>query len=42
MLYREIISVCIQIDTKHKKTLCGHHAEFVNVYMVVHRVTIDL
>jgi len=31
MLYREIIAVCSQIDTKHKNTLCGQKVEFVNV-----------
>jgi len=31
MLYREIISVCSEIHTKHINTLCGQGAEFVNV-----------
>jgi len=31
MLYREIISVCSEIYTKHINTLCGKNAEFVNV-----------
>jgi len=31
MLYREIIAVCSQTDTKHINTLCGQNAEFVNV-----------
>jgi hypothetical protein len=31
MLYREIIFVCSEIHTKHKNTLCGQKAEFVNV-----------
>jgi hypothetical protein len=31
MLYREIIAVCSEIHTKHINTLCGQHAEFVNV-----------
>jgi len=31
MLYREIIAVCSQIDTKHINTLCGQNVEFFNV-----------
>jgi len=31
MLYREIIAVCFQIQTKHTKTLCGQNVELVNV-----------
>jgi len=31
MLYREIIAVCSEAQTKHINTLCGHNAEFVNV-----------
>ena len=31
MLYREIISVCSQIRTKHTNTLCEQNVEFVNV-----------
>jgi len=31
MLYREIISVCSQIHTKHIYTLCGQNVEFVEV-----------
>jgi hypothetical protein len=31
MLYREIIAVCSQIQTKHINTLCGRNVEFVNV-----------
>ena len=27
MLYREIISVCAQIHTKHINTLCGQNVE---------------
>ena len=27
MLYREIIAVCSQIDTKHINTLCGQDVE---------------
>jgi hypothetical protein len=31
MLYREIIAVCSEINTKHINTLCGQKVEFVNV-----------
>jgi len=31
MLYREIIAVCSEIDTKHINTKCGQNVEFVNV-----------
>ena len=31
MLYREIIAVCAEINTKHINTLCGQNTEFVNV-----------
>ena len=31
MLYREIIAVCSEINTKHINTLCGQNAEFMNV-----------
>jgi hypothetical protein len=31
MLYREIIAVCSQINTKHINTLCRQSTEFVNV-----------
>ena len=31
MLYREIITACSQIHTKHKNTLCGQNVEFLNV-----------
>jgi len=39
MLYREIIAVCSQIDTKHTNTLCGQNVELLNVKLVVHIVT---
>ena len=42
MLYREIIAVCSEIYTKHINTVCGQNAEFVNVKLVVHIVTIGL
>jgi hypothetical protein len=31
MLYREIIAVCSQINTKHINTLCGQNVELLNV-----------
>jgi len=30
-MYREIIAIYSQIDTKHVNTLCGQNVEFVNV-----------
>jgi len=41
-LYREIITVCSQIHTKHINTLCGQNVELLNVKLVVHIVTIGL
>ena len=38
MLYREIIAVCSQIHTKHRKSLCGQNVELLNVNLVVHIV----
>jgi hypothetical protein len=31
MLYREIITVCSEILTKHINTLCGQNVELLNV-----------
>ena len=42
MLYREIITVCSQIHTKHINILCGQNVELVNVKLVVHIVTTGL
>jgi len=42
MLYREIIAVCSQIQTKQLNTLCGQNVEFVSVKLVVHIVTTGL
>jgi hypothetical protein len=42
MLYREIITVCSQIHTKHINTLCGQNVEFLNVNLMVHIVTTGL
>jgi len=41
MLYREIIAVCSQINTKHINTLCGQNVELLNVKMSLYIVTID-
>jgi len=35
MLYREIITVCSQIHTKHINTLCGQNVELLNVKNLV-------
>ena len=42
MLYREIIAVCSQIQTKHINTRCGQNVELLNVKLAVHRVTTGL
>jgi hypothetical protein len=42
MLYREIITVCSQIHTKHINTLCGQNGELLNVKLVVYIVTTGL
>jgi len=42
MLYREIISVCSEIHTKHVNALCGQNAESVNAKLAVHMVTTGL
>ena len=39
MLYREIISACSPIHTKHINTLSGQNVELMNVKLVVHIVT---
>jgi len=39
MLYREIITVCSQIYTKHINTLCGQNVELLNVKLGEHIVT---
>ena len=41
MLYREIITVCSQMHTKHVNTLCGQNVELLNVKPggTVHTVT---
>jgi len=42
MLYREIIAVCSQIQTKHIITLRGQNVEILNVKLMVHIVTTGL
>jgi hypothetical protein len=42
MLYREIIAVCSQIQTKYINTLCGQNVELLDVKLVVHIVTTGL
>jgi len=42
MLYREIIAVCSQIHTKHIHILCGQNVQWLNVKLVVQRVTTGL
>ena len=42
MLYREIITVCSQIHTKHINTMCVQKVELLNVKLVVHIVTTGL
>ena len=42
MLYREIIAVCAEINTKHINTLCGQKVELLNVKLAVHKVSLRL
>jgi len=42
MLYREIITVCSQIHTKHINALCGQNVELLNVKLVVYIATTGL
>jgi hypothetical protein len=39
MLYREIMDVCSEINTKHINALCGQKVELLNVKLAVHIVT---
>ena len=39
MMYREIIAVYSEIDTKHINTLCVQKVELLNVKLAVHIVT---
>ena len=36
MLYREIMTVCSEIHTKHMNTVCGLNVELLNVKLVVY------
>jgi hypothetical protein len=38
-LYKQLIAVCSQIHTKHINTLRGQNVKFLNVKLVVSRVT---
>jgi len=38
MLYRELITVCSEIHTKHVNTLCGQNVELLNVNLAVNIV----
>jgi len=42
MMYREIITVCSEIHTKHTNSLCGQNVELLNVKLVVYIVTTGL
>ena len=42
MMYREIITVCSEINTKHINTVCGQNVELLNVKLAVHIVTTGL
>ena len=42
MLYREIIAVCSEIQTKHTNKLCRQNVELLNVPLAVHIVTTGL
>ena len=42
MLYREIIAVRSEIQTKHINTVCGQNVELLNVKLVVRTVTTGL
>jgi len=42
MLYREIMAVCSEINTKHINAVCRQNVELLNVKLVVHIVNIGL
>jgi len=42
MLYREKITICSKIYTKHINTLCGQNVELLKVELAVHIVTTEL
>jgi hypothetical protein len=39
MLYREMIAVCSEINTKQVNALCGQNVEFSMLLLAVHEVT---
>jgi len=41
-MYREIMAVFSQIQTKHINTLCGQNVELLNVKLAVYIVTTGL
>ena len=42
MLYREIMTVCSEIHTKHINTLCGQNVGLLSVKLAVHILTTGL
>jgi CRISPR/Cas system CMR-associated protein Cmr1 (group 7 of RAMP superfamily) len=38
MLYREIMTVCSEMHTKHINTVCGQNVELLNVKLAAHIV----
>jgi hypothetical protein len=42
MLYREKITVCSEVHTKHINTLCGQNVDLLNDKLVVRMVTTGL
>jgi len=42
MLYREVITICSRIHTKHINTLCRQNVEFMGVKLAVYIATIGL
>jgi len=42
MLYREIMAVCSEIQTRHINTVFGQNVELLNVKLAVHIVTTGL
>jgi len=42
MLYREIVTVCSEIQTEHINTVCGQNVELLNVKLAVYIMTTGL
>jgi len=42
MLYREIMTVCSEIHTKHINIVCGQNVKLLKVKLAVHIVTTGL